>query len=66
MDQQGKNLGTLGDFCREAVLQCGNDWLRIERYVNERVNRLPRQEQEALQYEVFMTLRFEPPQRRRS
>ena len=66
MGQRGKHLDTLGDFCREAVLQCGDDWRGIERYVNERVSRLPREKQEALRHDVFMMLRFEPPQRRRS
>lgn len=66
MGQQGKRLDTFGDFCREAVLQCGDDWRRIERYVNECVSRLPREEQDALRHDIFMTLRFEPPQRRPS
>lgn len=65
MGQQGRNLGTFGDFCREAVLQYGDDWRRIERYVNESVSRLPRAERDALRHDIFMTLSFEPPQRAR-
>jgi len=66
LDQRGKYLDILNDFCREAALQYGDDWRRIERYVNARVSRLPRQEQEALRQDVSVTLRFDPPQRRRS
>ena len=46
--------------------ECGDDWRGIERDVNERVSRLPREKQEVLRHEAFMMLRFEPPQRRRS
>jgi hypothetical protein len=66
LDQRGRHLDILNDFCREAVLQYGDDWRRIERCVNARVSRLPHREREALRHDVFMTLRFEPPQRRRS
>lgn len=64
MGQHGKYLNSFGDFCREAVLRCGDDWRGIERYVNECVSRLPGEEQDALRHDIFMTLRFEPLQRR--
>jgi hypothetical protein len=65
LGQQGKHLDAFGVFCREAALQRGDDWRGIERYVNECVSRLPREEQDALRHDILMTLGFEPPQRRR-
>jgi hypothetical protein len=62
--RQGKHRDAFGVFCREAILQCGDDWRRIERCVNECVSRLPREEQGALRHDIFTTLDFKPPQRR--
>ncbi len=66
MGQPGRRIDALGDLCREAAVQCGDDWRRIERYVTDRVSQWPREEQEALRHDVLMTLRFEPPWRQRS
>jgi len=45
-------------------MQFGDDWRSIERYVTDRVNQLPREEQEALRQDVRMMLRLQPPPRR--
>ena len=60
MSQPRRQLETLGDLCREAAIQLGDDRRGIERYVTDRVSRLPREEQKALLEDVLMTLSFQP------
>ena len=55
-----RHIDALGDLCREAAIELGDDWRGIERYVADRVSRLPREEQKALLEDVLMTLSFQP------
>lgn len=66
MRQPGRHVDELGDLCREAAVQFGDDWRQIERYVTDRVGELPREEQEALRQDVRLMLRLRPPRRARS
>jgi len=66
LGQPGRHVDALGDLCRQAAAQFGDDWCRIERYVTDRVGELPREEQEALRQDVRMMLRSQPQRRPRS
>jgi hypothetical protein len=61
--QPRRPIEALGDLCREAAIQLGDDWRGIERYVTDRVSRLPVAQRQALLKDVLMTLRFQPPGR---
>jgi hypothetical protein len=52
---------TLEELCREAVVRCGDDWPRIERYVAARLRALPRSRRAALLENVSRILRYRPP-----
>jgi hypothetical protein len=64
--QARRQLEALGDLCTEAAIQLGDDWRGIERYVTDRVSRLPVEQRQALLEDVLMTLRFQPPGRFRT
>jgi hypothetical protein len=64
--QPRRQIETLGDLCREAAIQLGDDWRGIERYVTDRVRRLPVEQRQALLEDVLMTLRVQPPGRFRT
>jgi hypothetical protein len=64
--QPRRQIEALGDLCREAAVELGDDWRGIERYVTDRVSRLPVEQQQALLEDVLMTLRFQPPGRFRA
>jgi hypothetical protein len=59
--QPRRQIEALGDLCCEAAVEFGDDWRGIERYVTDRVSRLPVEQQQALLEDVLMTLRFQPP-----
>jgi hypothetical protein len=64
--QPRRQIDALGDLCREAAIQLGDDWRGIERYVTDRASRLPVEQRQALLEDVLMTLRFQPPGRFRT
>ena len=66
MAQPRRQIEALDDLCREAAVELGDDWRGIERYVTDRVSRLPVEQQQALLEDVLMTLRFQPPGRFRA
>lgn len=66
MAQPRRQIEALGDLCHEAAVELGDDWRGIERYVTDRVSRLPVEQQQALLEDVLMTLRFQPPGRFRA
>ena len=66
MAQPRRQIEALGDLCREAAVEFGDDWRGIERYVTDRVSRLPVEQRQALLEDVLMTLRFQPPGRFRT
>jgi hypothetical protein len=64
--QPRRQIEALGDLCHEAAIRLGDDWREIERYVTDRVSRLPVEQRQALLEDVLMTLRFQPPDRFRT
>lgn len=66
MAQPRRQIEALADLCQEAAIRLGDDWRGIERYVTDRVSRLPVEQRQALLEDVLMTLRFQPPSRFRT